>query len=886
MTIDSWRLLQGVLHDGLLHLESDVASARLVYLLGGEQLVERLLASRAARFQRLPSESLPLTEEVEQIFDRALVFATASIRSRSDGDRPGRTVHVRHLLAALFTDRRPLRAFEILGRAQRTRDGVLAQLCRWIYAYAGSTDDHTGWQAVFDELRDHIVPGYDNDEAHGEDCLSIGADVRGLAAVIASTSVQPPLSIGLFGDWGSGKSFFMTKLRERVAQLAGAARAKSGGDSWFCGQRGSVVQIDFNAWHYMDANLWSSLAVRVFDALNEDLKQEFARACIRELGSLKDRETELAAEHAKLVACGAALDDELARRRADRECREVTLAEYVEGVARAVVTKVAASPEVQVANRELGLSRDHGYRELRQVQADLGTVVGRVRRYWRTLSAVPRLVAFGLVVATPIATSLIVSYYTQIATGLASTAGALLATLGALYSCASRFAANVEHHLGPALDEVDRIEAEARAKQTAAERQGQAQRDETTARITELEREQLDIARRQGAVVAQLTALQNGDERSFKEFVLQRTAADDYRKHLGVVSSIHRDFTQLVEFLKPNDRPPNVERIILYIDDLDRCPPERVVEVLQAIHIILSLPLFVVVVGVDSRWLLDSLTTYYRRQFPIEGVAIDAARPQQYLEKIFQIPFTLSPMSPGGYSTLVGSLLERQREDAPVEIAATPAREAPGRDRNGAAAGELPDRVIARPSPSDASARIDITPRGLQLEPRERAYLKQLSSLVASPRETKRLVNLYRIVRCSLDDEALDRLINGRYRITQICLALVVGRPAFSAALFRRILSGELSSASDLRAWRPDADARTEPGAMDAGAFEVLGEFNRRIAEFDDWDAVRDAVRRVARFSFETGRVLRSRAREPERVATPIDHDVRDPDDDNGPDGD
>ena len=52
---------------------------------------------------------------------------------------------------------------------------------------------------------------------------------------------------------------------------------------------------------------------------------------------------------------------------------------------------------------------------------------------------------------------------------------------------------------------------------------------------------------------------------------------------------------------------PLVDRIILYIDDLDRCPEANVVEVLQAVHLLLAFPLFVVVVGVDSRWLLHSL---------------------------------------------------------------------------------------------------------------------------------------------------------------------------------------------------------------------------------------------------------------------------------------
>jgi hypothetical protein len=38
---------------------------------------------------------------------------------------------------------------------------------------------------------------------------------------------------------------------------------------------------------------------------------------------------------------------------------------------------------------------------------------------------------------------------------------------------------------------------------------------------------------------------------------------------------------------------------VLYIDDLDRCPPRRVVEVLTAMQLLLALPLFVVVVAVD-----------------------------------------------------------------------------------------------------------------------------------------------------------------------------------------------------------------------------------------------------------------------------------------------
>ena len=46
---------------------------------------------------------------------------------------------------------------------------------------------------------------------------------------------------------------------------------------------------------------------------------------------------------------------------------------------------------------------------------------------------------------------------------------------------------------------------------------------------------------------------------------------------------------------------------MLYIDDLERCEPDQVVQVLQAVHLLLAMELFVVVVGVDPRWLLRSL---------------------------------------------------------------------------------------------------------------------------------------------------------------------------------------------------------------------------------------------------------------------------------------
>lgn len=81
-------------------------------------------------------------------------------------------------------------------------------------------------------------------------------------------------------------------------------------------------------------------------------------------------------------------------------------------------------------------------------------------------------------------------------------------------------------------------------------------------------------------------------------FVRERKKSTDYTCHLGVIASAHDDFAELSRLLKrapAEDDEKNpvaaVDRIVLYIDDLDRCPEDKVVDVLQAVHLLLAFPL-------------------------------------------------------------------------------------------------------------------------------------------------------------------------------------------------------------------------------------------------------------------------------------------------------
>src|SRR5262249_11060082 len=103
----------------------------------------------------------------------------------------------------------------------------------------------------------------------GVDLLEVEDEVSAICAVIADKNTEPPLSIGLFGDWGTGKSFFMNLMEERIKKLAKVARENP--TSSYCP---NIVQLRFNAWTYIDADLWASLAAEIFEGLATALKND------------------------------------------------------------------------------------------------------------------------------------------------------------------------------------------------------------------------------------------------------------------------------------------------------------------------------------------------------------------------------------------------------------------------------------------------------------------------------------------------------------------------------------------------------------------------------------------------------------------------------------
>lgn len=131
-------------------------------------------------------------------------------------------------------------------------------------------------------------------------------------------------------------------------------------------------------------------------------------------------------------------------------------------------------------------------------------------------------------------------------------------------------------------------------------------------------------------------------------------------KEIGLISRVRRLFQAVDEIVaEEKSKPasadgagggpdPDVpDRIVIYIDDLDRCTPTQVYAVLQAVHLLLAFRLFVVVVGVDVDWVEHALS----KEFPSASPAHNQHQNSlaiRYLEKIFQLPFWLQRLSTHG----------------------------------------------------------------------------------------------------------------------------------------------------------------------------------------------------------------------------------------------
>ncbi|WP_053077117.1 P-loop NTPase fold protein [Chryseobacterium sp. BLS98] len=123
---------------------------------------------------------------------------------------------------------------------------------------------------------------------------------------------------------------------------------------------------------------------------------------------------------------------------------------------------------------------------------------------------------------------------------------------------------------------------------------------------------------------------------------------EESKTKTNAVSEFRKDFEDLLE-------STNFKRLIVIIDDLDRCSPERIIENLEAIKLFLNVPKTAFIVGADPRIVKYAIENKYRNNKEIEEdnnrIVID------YLEKLIQLPYSLPRLSESEVETYISMLI-------------------------------------------------------------------------------------------------------------------------------------------------------------------------------------------------------------------------------------
>lgn len=771
------------------------------------------------------------------------------------------------------------------------------------------------------------LAGYSSDSAIGIDQLGITDDVVAFSKVLASKDIQPPICLGLFGDWGSGKTFFMTKMEDEIRTLANRARSAENKElkTAYCS---NIVQITFNAWHYIDADLWAGLISHIFEQLASHLSAEEQALLFSKLQTAKVLLDEAQCE--KVVAENARkqIETELQSLQAEREKKSADLrCLWIESL-KTVLTDNNNKKVLDEAAQQLGMPQAaETIEEVETTLQKMRSLQGRAQTIFLALFSAPdrwtRIgLLIGLLIAVPLiglavawglrllqaqeAASAIVTFVTQFTTFVL---GIIVWLNGALKKAASAI-----NHLEATQAKVETILKESRKKPSPDELSLQKEIEGLREREEDAQKSLTEAkARMVQAEVAlkELQEMQNGQR--LAEFIQERVASEDYRRHLGIISVIRRDLKSLSDFLRKNAEVgadgkaqvdsalPRIDRIILYIDDLDRCSENRVVEVLQAVHLLLAFELFVVVVGVDSRWLIHSLGKAYPSLQAGEskmGEWLEEERsawettPQNYLEKIFQIPYNLRPMEASGFHRLVNSILPLAEpvativpDPSPPPATVTVHEENTSTDILPFSHNKLISPIDAHPSeaPDQFSQHQpeetfgDLTPEILKVEAVEREFIQHLAAMIPTPRAVKRFVNVYRFIRAKLPVQDLPGFVgttekSGEFQVVMVLLAMLTGFPRQSPYVFRKIIHAEKTASwrNTISGLRPQQRTGINDNTYYNSLLPNLSkaeaiEWKRLYLAFSTLENIPDEMgsyalwaREVARFSFRVGKVFQS----------------------------
>lgn len=244
------------------------------------------------------------------------------------------------------------------------------------------------------------------------------------------------------------------------------------------------------------------------------------------------------------------------------------------------------------------------------------------------------------------------------------------------------------------------------------------------------------------------------------------------------VRTFRKEFATLLDEAK-------IESLVVLIDDLDRCSPDRIVENLEAVKLFLSVKNTAFVIGADRRIVEHAIRSRYARPASSDGdearrasaLAAEDRLVRDYLEKLVQVPYAIPRLSAAEietYMTLLFCSMHLKDEDTRLSVEA--ARAARKTNRYGAFGYGGVRQALSGNVPAPLASHLTLALAASPL---------MADGLKGNPRQVKRFLNALMLRRELATVAGLDHAIETNKLVKLMILEYV--EPDLFVDLFNRI---------------------------------------------------------------------------------------------------
>jgi hypothetical protein len=225
--------------------------------------------------------------------------------------------------------------------------------------------------------------------------------------------------------------------------------------------------------------------------------------------------------------------------------------------------------------------------------------------------------------------------------------------------------------------------------------------------------------------------------------VLNYTQLPNYREQMGYQHKVMDDLIFVYNHLQR--RMPGC-KVVVFIDDLDRCSEEKIMEILQAINLILGNSKFFVFLGMETAMIYRAIRIHYSND------SKDSNFSENYLRKIVQLSFHIPKTPDEKRLEFLNTLFSTAAQDE-LNKSGKPRENEEMKNEMGGYIElpydlDLPKKGEAVLKKGEAVPKtweeVEDTTVELKTFRTYQTYIKD------NPRETKRLVNIYRLIKIIL----------------------------------------------------------------------------------------------------------------------------------------